>query len=217
VIKYISALVIGVLFVASTPSIALAQGRLDIAEKRQQARALAEEARENAQPPKPDVEERKATIQQQVEERRSAVQQDVCERRQQNLARVMPRLATGATTVKSTIDTVFERVKGFYESNQLTVENYEDHLNSIETAKVNAEAALEVVSEYRFELDCENQNVGEQLAAYRESIAAARDSLKVYRGALVNLISDMRAEAAQDQTEEEPVNAETEEESTDEQ
>ncbi|MDZ7744200.1 MAG: hypothetical protein U5K77_00350 [Candidatus Saccharibacteria bacterium] len=197
--KYLGLLIVGVFVVAGVQSIVFAQGRPDISQKREQAQATAAEARERAQPPKPDVEERKAQIQQEVAQRRATIQQEVCERRQQNLVRVMPRLATGATSVKTSIDTVYERVQGFYESNQLTVDNYETHLLNIESAKANAEASLQVVSEYTFELDCENQNVGDQLAGYREAIADARESLRAYRTELVALISDLRAEAVQEQ------------------
>ncbi|CAN5663464.1 hypothetical protein BH23PAT1_BH23PAT1_2760 [soil metagenome] len=197
--KYLGLLAVGVLLVASAQSAVYAQGRPDLSQKREAAQAAAAEARENAQPPKPDVEERKAQIQEQVKARKASIQQEVCERRQQNLERAIPRLATGATSVKNAIDTVYERVQGFYESNQLTVDNYAEHVENIEAAKVNADAALTVVNEYQFELDCDNPNVGEQLAAYREAIADARESLKEYRTELVNLISDLRAEAAQNQ------------------
>ncbi len=144
-----------------------------------------------------DTQERVAEIKQEVEQRKATVKQDVCERRQEQLTKIMPRLATGAISVKTAIDTANERVQGFYDSGQLTVSNYEELKAKVDVAKTDSEVALEVVTSYQFELDCENANVGEQLDAYRASITEAKDSLKAYRVALVDLISAMRASVAE--------------------
>jgi archaellum component FlaC len=141
-------------------------------------------------------EERKSVIMAEVEERKISVQNDVCERRKEVLSNVMPRLSQGATSVKKSMDTVYERVVGFYESGQLTVANYDELVSAVEVAKANSEASIQAVNEFEFELDCENSSVGEQLDGFRSAVSAAREELKVYKSTLVELISSMRAEAA---------------------
>jgi hypothetical protein len=158
------------------------------AEKLAEARARAEERKLTAQ-------ERVEEIKQQVEERRVTINQEACERRQQQLQAAIPRLSTGAEVVKEKIDNLYARVLGFYESGKLTVTDFDDLNTNISNAKAGAEASLEAVTSFEFELDCDNPNVGEQLDGFRSSIRMTRESLKDYRNELVALISSMRAAA----------------------
>lgn len=195
-------IVLAALVVSLAPASAFAQaqddpmsqttppGRSNVAESRRGAQDRAQVARVS-------VEERKAEITRRVEERRAQVKADVCERRQENLTRVMPRLSQGATSVKSSIDTMYDRVVGFYESGQLTVSNYDALIADIEEAKADSESALETIAISTFTLDCDNPSVGQQLDGYRLAVRDAKDILKEYRKSLVALISSMRAEAAE--------------------
>jgi hypothetical protein len=162
-------------------------GRPDVAEIRERAKARAEEARSNA-------EERKSEIIERNEERRTQITADVCERRHQTLETVMPRLNQGATSVKASIDTVYTRVTNFYESGQLTVDNFEQLVSNIETSKANAETAIATNENLTFTFDCENPSVGQQLDDYRTS--AHKVTLKAYRQSVVELVSSMRAAAS---------------------
>lgn len=143
------------------------------------------------------AEERVAEIKQQVEERHQQIRQEVCERRQATMQRVIPRLATNATALKTAIDTVYQRVQGFYESGQLSVENYDELKAGADAAQAEATTAVAAVESYEFELDCTNPNVARQLDGFRLAIQEAKDALKAYRVALVELISALRAEAAE--------------------
>lgn len=166
--------------------------RPDTSQIREQAEARAEENRTGA-------EERKSEIMKQVEERRAQIKKEVCERQQQTLTSVMPRLAQGATSVKSSMDTVYLRVAGFYESGQLTVENYDILVGNVETAKANAEAAIATIENQTFTLDCDNPSVGQQLDGYRLAVQSTQAALNDYKKALVELISAMRAAASFEQ------------------
>lgn len=190
--RKISMLVLAGLFAFLVTPVAVLAQSPDTTQIREQAQARAEEAKTSA-------EERKNEIMAQVEERRAQIEQEVCERRQQTLTDVMPRLAQGATSVKQSMDTVYSRVVGFYESGQLTVENYDELVGNVEAAKANAESAIATVDQYQFELDCDNPNVGEQLDGFRLAVEGARDALKEYQSALVDLISAMRAAASLEQ------------------
>lgn len=146
-------------------------------------------------------EERVAEIKQRVEERKAEIQQQVCERRESNLQRVIPRLSTSAVTLVDRIDVMYDRVVGFYESGQLTVSNYDELKENVDTAQADAHAAVEALDEFEFEIDCENPNVGEQLDSFRTAVQDAREPIKEYRDALVELISSLRAEAAEENAE----------------
>lgn len=189
--KQLLSLLIAAAFALVPAQAVLAQGgRPDVSARREQAQARATEARAKAQ-------ERVVQIKQEVEDRKTTIQQEVCERRQEKLAAVMPRLATGATSTKNALDTMYARVQGFYADGQLTVANYDELNANVAAAKADAETVLAAVETYEFELDCENPNVGEQLDGFRSSVTEARESLKAYRTQLVALISAMRAEAAE--------------------
>jgi len=166
-----------------------------------QTQTRANEAREKA-------EDRVDKLKQKTEERKLVIKQEVCQRKQDKLQKVVPRLANGATSVKSSIDKVYERVAGFYEKGQLTVSNYDELDANVAAAKADAEVSLEAIASYNLEVDCENPNLGQQLDAYRSTIKDAKESLKAYRKALVELISSMRAAAADKSTTEEPAKPE---------
>lgn len=166
--------------------------RPDMSKVREQARIKATENMTTA-------EERKAATLKQAQERRVRITQKVCERRQQSLVKVIPRLAQGAKSVKSSIDTVYARVASFYEQGQLTVANYGELVDNVESAKANAEAAIAAIGSQKFELDCGNAGAGQQLDGYRLAVQSARSALKDYKKALVELISAMKAAAAAEQ------------------
>jgi|AntRauTorckE6833_2_1112554.scaffolds.fasta_scaffold00271_26 hypothetical protein len=164
-------------------------------------------------------EEKQAEIQERVKARRTQVRADVCERRQEQLAQLIPRLANQSSRLNGVVDDIYLRVQGFYESGQLTVDNYETLNSNVADAQAEAQVAVEVVATYEFELDCENASVGDQLVGFRESVAEAREALKAYRTELVALISSLRAEATetdasenQEETEVEETESETQEE-----
>ncbi|MBA2279047.1 hypothetical protein H0V99_01215 [Candidatus Saccharibacteria bacterium] len=174
------------------------------AEKREQAEVKALEARESK-------EERIAEIKQQVESRKLAIKQNVCEKRAAKLQAAIPKLSKGATSVKIAIDKMYERVQGFYESGQLTVDNYQELVDAIELSKANAETALETVENYEFVVDCESETVGQSLDAFRAAVNEAKTALKQYRKDLVELISSLKSESASQnqESEDEATNEET--------
>lgn len=164
-------------------------GSPDATTQAQQGQARGVQAREDAQ-------ERRQRIQAEVEERREEVQQRVCEQRQERLQDIIPRLGTSAVRLRDVMDDIYDKVQGFYEDGPLTVENYDELADEVDSAQVDAHAAVEVVEDYEFELDCEEPGVGQQLDGFRQAVTEAREELKSYRAALVELISSLRAEAA---------------------
>lgn len=139
---------------------------------------------------------RKEAIHAQVAGRKMAVKQDVCERHEDQIARIVPHLSRGATSVKLALDTMYQRVADFYASGQLTVENYDGMIVYVDAMKANADVSLATLNDFEFQVDCTNPGVGRQLMEYRTAVRAASESLQGYRTALVALISSMRASAA---------------------
>lgn len=209
--KRISLKVIAVLSLAvlMLPAMASAQPGESGQVRGQEGRASAEERREAVEARRA---ERTADIEQRVTERQAQVRQDVCERREDQMGEMIPRLSNQSSRIVGAIDGVHDRVQGFYESGQLTMNDYEAYNEAVEAARADAHASVEVVASYEFEFDCDNPSVGDQLFGFRETVAEARDSLKQYRSELVVLISSLRAEAAQQaEVEEAPVDDEVEE------
>ncbi len=195
VFKRLSLATIAVLLIATLAVPAVVGAQQGEGQTRgEQARAAAEERRRSVEEAR---EARSAEIQERVQERRAQVQADVCERRQDQLNQVLPRLATQSTRLAANMDTIYERVQGFYESGQLTVPNYDELDEAVAASQAEAQAAVELVTTYEFELDCDNPSLGDQMFTFRESVAEAREALKQYRTDLVTLISSLRAAAAE--------------------
>jgi hypothetical protein len=144
------------------------------------------------------AEERAAQIGEQNEVRRAQIMESVCERRAEHFSQLIPRLATGAASLQTAMDTVYERVQGFYESGQLSVANYDELKANVDAVQLEADAAVQAAATYEFELDCATPGAGQQLAGFRVAMSEAREALKDYRTELVALISALRAEAAED-------------------
>ena len=173
----------------------------------EEARAASEERRRSLEEAR---EARAAEIEDRVTERRAQVQAEVCERRQDQIDRMLPRLASQSTRLAANMDTIYERVQGFYESGQLTVPNFDELDEVVAASQTEVQASVEVVATYEFELDCDNPSLGDQMYGFRESVAEAREALKQYRSDLVTLISSLRAAAAE-QAEVEPRDLDDEE------
>lgn len=193
--KQIKAMFLSAVFVlASTAAPAMAQAPNAAQQNDGPASTTGQERGAEA---RTSAEERVENIRQEVEERRAQVKQEVCERRQERLQRLIPKLSQGAVSVQDAMDSIYERIQGFYEDGQLTVDNYEELDGNVATAQSNAAASVEALQEFEFELDCDNPEAGQQLDGFREAAQEARNELKNYRSELVELISSLRDEAAE--------------------
>lgn len=162
------------------------------------------------------AEARVAEIKNKADERKLEVKAQVCEQRQAKIGESIPKLSNSATVLQRNIDTMYERVQGFYESGQLTVANYSELDAKVAGAQEQARVTVEAISKGSFSVDCANPNLGAQLDGYRTLVRQARDDLKGYRAELVGLISALRAEAAAEDAAEATEDATVEEETVDE-
>lgn len=152
------------------------------------------------------AEERKREIKEKVQNNRLQIRRDVCERKHQEITKKMPNFSHGASSVKKTLDTVYERVLGFYENSRLTVDNYSELVGSVEVARINAEAAMGVLENQTFSLDCSDPDMSQKLDSHRLAIQDAREALKAYKRALIDLISSMRSSSSENGSNNQPSN-----------
>lgn len=154
-----------------------------------QSQLKSDEARERAA-------ERKQEIKNEIDDKKSRLKVEVCERKKLKLSQDIPKIKQGALSVKKSIDNMYEKVLAFYETSRLTVSNYSELVGQTETAKIDSEAALMTLESYDFNIDCNEPELVNQLAAFKLAVGDARQSLFDYRQALVDLISAMRASSS---------------------
>jgi len=135
--------------------------------------------------------QRVEAIKEKIAVRKAVIREGLCRRRQSKLDRAIDRLHTRSGHLKTVIDTMYARVKGFHEDGQLTVANYDQLAAAVEAAGADADAAISVVETFTFTVDCQNSKLGEQLDGFRTAIAETKLALKEYRRALVDLIKAM--------------------------
>ena len=140
-------------------------------------------------------EERAALRQQQQQEKR----QEICEKRLGLIETKISGFADRATRLQGVIDKIYLRVQGFYDSGQLTVSNYDELNAAVESAQLNASTEIAALTELSTDdIDCTDPNVSVKVASFKDGLGDARDALKAYRKALVELISSLRAAAAEE-------------------
>jgi len=170
-----------------------------------QGRIKAQEARRSAK-------ERIAEIKENNQQRRAELKLEVCQRRQERIQSAITRISDRSSRLKSVIDRMFVRVQGFYAEGQLTVENYEELETNVETAQAEAEASIATLESYVFTLNCEDPKTAGQLADFKEAVNETKTALKDYRKTLVELISSMRAAAAEENANDDSTESEQESE-----
>jgi hypothetical protein len=160
------------------------------------------------------VEERQAKAQARIEarqarlEEREAVRQErrqaACERRLERINAVMDNLSRQASNHLIVFNRFYDRVQEFYDSGQLTVSNYGELKAAADASKDAAALEIEALVQLDVEVDCTDPEVAVKVGAFKDSAEAARDALKTYRKSLVELISSMRAEAAEQNAQNKP-------------
>jgi len=148
------------------------------------------------------VAQKRQEIKERVAEKRFEVDTAKCERNQAQLTKLMPKLSTSATTQTRVLDTMYDRVVGFYKTSQLrlSASEYEKLVQSIEQAKSDTHLSLNTATQAQVTVDCNANGIGTQLAEYRAAVADVKTNIRVYRSALVELIKALKAapeEAAQ--------------------
>lgn len=141
--------------------------------------------------------DRATAIKNKAESTSLKVRVEVCEQRRSRLQTATKTMSQGATAVKTSLDAMYDRVVGFYDSGQLTVADYQTRINAIELAKQEATAAVEVLqARENADIDCTDAKTAARLEGDRLAGSEAKTQLKDYRTTLVDLVSAMQSAAA---------------------
>lgn len=151
------------------------------------------------------IEEHREQAKQKISEKRENAQvksaekrQEACERRVSIIEDKLNRMDQHANRLLGVIDSFYTKVTGFYEKGQLTVSNYDELLAAVDEAKATASAEVAAMADLSVDIDCTDPEVAVVIGSFREATSSARTALKAYRAALVDLISAMRAAAAEE-------------------
>ena len=170
------------------------------AEDQTREREDAEESlRERIANAKEAAKERALQAKAEAQERKLTLAADRCEAMKEKLVAVVPRLGNGVTSVKTSLDKNYDRIVAVHESGKLDTPDYDTLVSAVDEAKTAAEASMALVDPSSITIDCDNKGLGTQLDDYRSVIKAARDDLKSYHKALVDLVSAMNASSAKDE------------------
>lgn len=164
------------------------------------AKAMRKDAADNAKANAVSVSDRKAAIQEKIAAKKQSLNEAKCERNQERITKMMSDVPTGAQTQLNVLDTMYERVASFYEEKDMYVENYQNFVDNIEQAKVEARNTLQVMQNAEVNVDCAADGMGDQLALYRGAVDGTKTQIREYRDQLVDLISAMKSSAAADDT-----------------
>lgn len=176
------------------------------------------EVQEKIQQKRQEVIERQEARREAQGEKKEEQRVASCERNVSKLEKSMERLTGQAERHLSVISSFQTKVEEFYASGQLTVANYDDLHGAVLVAQEAASNNVAALSEVDVEVDCSDSEVATVVGLYRVVANDTRNTLKEYRRSLVDLISAMRAEAAESgdsesETENESEEAEQEQES----
>lgn len=164
-------------------------------ERSREKREIREEVAERKTEKKESIAEKRAEVKARIETKKVELDLVKCERNKDRITKLMPKLATGATTQMRVLDTMYDRVVGFYENSALSLaeSDYQELVEAIEQARTETEVSVEAMEASEVTVDCESDGMGNQLSEYRATVKDVKAGLKDYRGALVELIKSLKA------------------------
>ncbi len=164
-------------------------------EHAQEIKDVREEVQEQVNEKRQTVMQKKTEVKERVKSQQVELDIAKCQRYEDRIIDLMPRLATGATSQKKVLDTMYARIVGFYEASILTIDDaqYQVLIDGIERAKATSETAIATMGQSKVTVDCQTKGVGSQLAEYRATVSDVKASLKDYRNSLVSLIRALKA------------------------
>ncbi len=136
--------------------------------------------------------ELKAERQQQRQQRLEANMLRVCENRKVRIEAIMERGILRAERQIKLFDTIAGRVEAFYVNKGYTLENYDELVAAVGTAKADAEANLATLKALE-PFDCSADDPKGQIEAFKLAMASIREDLKDYRTSVKNLIVGVKS------------------------
>jgi hypothetical protein len=119
--------------------------------------------------------------------------QKSCQARSAALTNHMKNAVTAAGKHKQVFDNIYTKVKGFHDSKNLSVTNYDQLVAAVDTAQADAAAKIAALKALNVNVDCTQvDSLTTNVSAFREAVSATRDSLKSYRKSIVSLITALK-------------------------
>lgn len=116
-----------------------------------------------------------------------------CQTRRQGLQTKVDRLAGGVQKHKSRIDDVLAKVTAYQQQNNLNVENFEMLVTNATAAQATAGSSVAALGSLKPTVDCNNESVASDVAAFKVAAAQARSDLSEYRQTVKALLGAVRA------------------------
>jgi hypothetical protein len=124
----------------------------------------------------------------------------LCQNREQAINNIMARQGDRGDKQLDVLTKIADRVKAFYKSKGLKVDNYDDLVAAVNTSRKAAIKAVKTVADNGMVFDCDADNPKAAIAAYKESIQSGSEALKAYKTAVKNLIVAVKSAQGSTQT-----------------
>lgn len=122
-----------------------------------------------------------------------------CQSRKQGLQRKVNNLAENAQKHEARIDSLFAKTLAYKQDHNLTVENFATLNAGALTAQAAAQSSLEALDSLKPTLDCNNESVATDVAAFKVAMTQARSDLSEYRQAVKSLLRAVQSAKQGDQ------------------
>jgi hypothetical protein len=114
---------------------------------------------------------------------------EACQSRKQGLEIKVANLARNAQRYQKRIDDVFAKVQAYQKEHGLTVANYEALVAAAVAAGAKSQVSADALAGLKPTIDCNNESVASDVAAFRIAAAQARTDIAAYRTAVKNIIT----------------------------
>jgi chromosome segregation ATPase len=118
--------------------------------------------------------------------------QKSCEARKASLTKRMNNSVAAAQRHKENFDKIYARVKTFHDTKSLNVTNYDTLVASVDKAQQDAVDQIAALKALDVAVDCtQTDSLATNISAFQTAVKSTRDSLKTYRKAIVDLITQL--------------------------
>lgn len=119
--------------------------------------------------------------------------QEKCQTRKQGLQTKVDRLANGVQKHKARIDDVLTKVTTYQQQHNLNIENFEMLVTNATAAKATAENSVAALGSLKPTVDCNNESVASDVAAFKVAATQARNDLSEYRQTVKVILKAVQA------------------------
>ena len=120
--------------------------------------------------------------------------QKVCENRKNGLQTKFTRIATNSQRFQSRIDDVYAKALVYQTDKAITSPELIDLIAAADDAKTQAGVSVLALQDAKpTTLDCKNVDVATDVASFKESAVQARDDLKTYKQAVLDVLKSLKA------------------------